>query len=95
MVHIVKTTPPPSAPSRSGRAVREVRMTTYVSYDPLRTVVDAKEAWKNDLRNLQWLCNHCNTQKGDRSFAEWIGKVTKKLPAGHRPPLPNPKPIAV
>lgn len=36
----------------------------------------AKDVWENDLRNLQFLCGHCNTSKKDKDWIEW-GKAAE------------------
>jgi 5-methylcytosine-specific restriction endonuclease McrA len=44
------------------------------------TVIHTKDAWLNDLRNLQFLCMMCNTSKGDREFAAaFAGKAASPL----------------
>ena len=42
-------------------------------YNPKVTNVNASTIWENDLRNLQFLCGHCNTTKGPLTYIEWKG----------------------
>jgi len=49
-------------------------------YNPVVKQVQADEIWKNDLRNLQYLCSSCNKSKQDKDWVEWGKNEKDALP---------------
>ncbi len=65
-----------AAASRSGDARATatggaVTIQTGSVYNPRVGIVHAVNVWENDLRNLQFLCPHCNTSKGAWDWETW------------------------
>jgi hypothetical protein len=48
-----------------------VTIKTGSEYYPKTGMVQSSEIWKNDLRNLQFLCSICNSSKKDRDWETW------------------------
>jgi len=48
-----------------------VTIQTGSIYNPRTGLVQSAEIWKNDLRNLQFLCSLCNSSKKDRDWEAW------------------------
>src|SRR5271170_1528080 len=48
-----------------------VRISTGSIYNPKTGIVHSSEIWKNDLRNLQFLCSICNSSKREKDWEAW------------------------
>lgn len=68
-----------------------VTIQTGSIYAPKTGIVHSSEIWKNDLRNLQFLCSACNTSKGDLDWNTWgkTDNLAKPLSAIWKHVIPN------
>jgi hypothetical protein len=48
-----------------------VKITSGSIYNPIVGTVHSAEIWKNDLRNLQFLCSICNSSKQQKDWDTW------------------------
>lgn len=61
-----------SGPDTKASAVGgTVTIKTGSIYAPKIGISHAAAVWSNDLRNLQFLCGHCNTSKQDKDWIDW------------------------
>ncbi len=61
-----------------------VTIETGSKYYPKKGIVQSAEIWRNDLRNLQFLCSICNSSKGDRDWETWGKSEVDTRPLARR-----------